>query len=414
MRVTLLRFARALVGLAVATGPACIHEPPVDPRAADRARLDDVAKTPLPPDFPAEARLVLSPRLMAVEVQQSLDDAARAVESFRFALPLLGEIALRPSLTVRAVRAEPEPSCTGCVALIVDLEGVLAPVTASGLLPGLRFSGAARGVFALTTLDVPDANVVEVRAIGADGTDAAGRHGWSARLELVDLPPGVSSRVSQSVTDFLQRLMTGETRPDLLLASLPREGPVRLRGLRPSAQNGAVVVDVAFVAIDAGVVHSALPPVEEGFALQLPEQTLLALARAETLRMPPEDGWVVDPTRVVVDGDRFALDLAVYKLAGTVERRDVRVDGALQIDGTKLAITPTSATQLGRSGGFDPFELIVRTALLQKVEESLRLTVPVAQAAPVGGHTRRARLVGVRDLGPILQVDGVVDAPAER
>jgi hypothetical protein len=32
----------------------------------------------------------------------------------------------------------------------------------------------------------------------------------------------------------------------------------------------------------------------------------------------------------------------------------------------------------------------------------------------VGGHTRRARLVGVRDLGPILQVDGVVDAPADR
>ena len=40
--------------------------------------------------------------------------------------------------------------------------------------------------------------------------------------------------------------------------------------------------------------------------------------------------------------------------------------------------------------------------------------VPVAQAAPVGGHTRRARLVGVRDLGATLQVDGVVDAPASR
>jgi hypothetical protein len=189
---------------------------------------------------------------------------------------------------------------------------------------------------------------------------------------------------------------------------------VRLRGLRPSARDGAVVVDVAFVAVDAGVVDDHLPPVTDGFALQLPEQTLLALARAETLRLPPEDGWVVDPTRVVVDGERFSLDLAVYKLAGSVERRDVRVDGALQIDGTTLSITPTATTQLTRSGGFDPFELIVRTALLKRVEESLRLAVPVAQAAPVGGHTRRARLVGVRDLGPILQVDGVVDAPAER
>jgi hypothetical protein len=411
MRPLRLLFAIIVVGATVA---GCVHEPPADPRAADRARLDAVATTPLSPDFPAEARLVLSPALMAIEVQRSLDDAARAVEAFRFALPLLGEIALRPSLAVRAVRAEPEPACAGCVALLVELDGQLSPVTASGLLPGLRFSGTARGVFALSTVEVADAGVVEVRAIGSDGTDAAGRPGWAAQLALVDLPPGLSAQVSQSVTDFLQRLMTSDARPDLLLASLPREGPVRLRGLRPSARDGAVVVDVAFVAVDAGVVDDHLPPVTDGFALQLPEQTLLALARAETLRLPPEDGWVVDPTRVVVDGERFSLDLAVYKLAGSVERRDVRVDGALQIDGTTLSITPTATTQLTRSGGFDPFELIVRTALLKRVEESLRLAVPVAQAAPVGGHTRRARLVGVRDLGPILQVDGVVDAPAER
>jgi hypothetical protein len=407
------RLLVAVVAVIVAAD-ACVHEPPADPRAADRARLDAVADTPLPPDFPAEARLVLSSQLMALEVQQSLDDAARTVEAFRFALPLLGEVALRPQLVVRGVRAEPEPSCTACVALVVDLDGALSPVTASGLLPGLRFAGAARGVFALRTVDVADAGVIEIRATGEDGTDVAGRHGWAARLSLVDLPPGLSAQVSQSVTDFLQRLMASDARPDLLLASLPREGPVRLRGLRPSARDGAVVVDVAFVAIDAGIVDDALPAVTDGFALQLPEQTLLALARAETLRLPPEDGWVVDPASVVVDGDRFALDLAVYKLAGRIERRDVRVDGVLQIDGTTLSITPTAATQLARSGGFDPFELIVRTALLQKVEESLRLAVPVAQAAPMGGRTRRARLVGIRDLGATLQVDGVVDAPAGR
>jgi hypothetical protein len=215
--------------------------------------------------------------------------------------------------------------------------------------------------------------------------------------------------VSTSVTGFLQRLMESEARPDLLLASLPDEGPVRLRGLRPGAKDGAVFIDIAFVVIDAGVVPAGLAPPETGFALLVPEQTLLALARAETLRMAPEDGWVVDPTAIVVDDGAFALDLTVYKLAGDPVRRDVRVDGTIAISDTTLSITPTKATQLSRSGGFDPFELIVRSALLQKVEESLRLAVPVATTAAVGGRTRRARLGGVRDLGEVLEVAGVVD-----
>lgn len=410
-------WVRAVLAIPVLVGAlaGCVHEPPTDPRAADRARLDAIAATPLAADFPAEARLVLSSALMAHEVQQTLDDAARTVEALRFVVPLLGEIALRPTVQVRAVRAEKEPACPSCVALVVELDGALTPVAATGLLPGLRFSGTARGVFSLVVTKVEEAGVTEVRAVAVDGTDGAGRKGWAAKLTLVDLPFAMSEQVSSSATGFLQRLMESEARPDLLLASLPDEGAVRLRGLRPGAVNGAVVVDIAFVVIDAGVVPADVPPTTGGFALLVPEQTLLALVRAETLRMAPQDGWVVDPTRIVVDDGAFALDLAVSQLAREPVRRDVRVDGLIAIDGTTLSITPTKATQVSRSGGFDPFELIVRTALLQKVEESLRLAVPVAAAAaPMGGRTRRARLTGLRDLGDVLEVGGVVDTVVDR
>ncbi|MBM4280027.1 MAG: hypothetical protein FJ137_04510 [Deltaproteobacteria bacterium] len=131
MRVA--RTRTGLLGTFVIVG--CAHAPAVDPRAQDRARLEALGTTPLPADFAAEARLVLSPRLVAAEVQQSLDEAAGALEAFRFALPLLGEVTLQPDPVVRGVRAEPEPRCVGRVALLVELDGALAPVTTSGVRP---------------------------------------------------------------------------------------------------------------------------------------------------------------------------------------------------------------------------------------------------------------------------------------
>lgn len=394
-----------------------MHEPAPDPLAPARQRLAAVAQEALPLDFAPEARLVLSPALLADEVQGTLEDAARSVEALRFALPFLGEVALRPTVKVLSARADVEPACAGCVALTVEIAGVVSPVGAGGLLPGLRYSGTARGVFALASVPVVDPQghgFTEVRAVAAAGTDAAGHKGWSASITLEELPIELSQSVSSSVTDFVQRLMESEARPDILLASLPNDGAVRLRGLRPGAHDGAVIVDIAFVAIDAGVVPDGLPPVTSGFALQVPEQTLLALARAETLRMPPQDGYVVDPQRIVVDGEGFALDLAVIKLDRDPTRRDVRVDGTIAIDGADLHITPLHTEQTARLGGFDPLDFLVQAAVLERVESSLRLTVPVAQAAAVGGRTRQARLTSLTDLGDVLQIGGVTDTQPPR
>jgi hypothetical protein len=303
------------------------------------------------------------------------------------------------------------------VALTVEIAGVVSPVSAGGLLPGLRYSGTARGVFALASVPVEDpqgGGFTEVRAVAAAGTDDAGHKGWSASITLDELPLELSQSVSSSVTSFVQRLMESEARPDILLASLPNDGAVRLRGLRPGARDGAVIVDIAFVAIDTGVVPDSLPTVSSGFALQLPEQTLLALARAETLRMPPQDGYIVDPQRIVVEGERFALDLAVIKLDREPTRRDVRVDGTIAIHGAALDITPERTEQTARQGGFDPLDFIVQAAVLDRVERSLRLTVPVAQSTAVGGRTRLARLTSLTDLGDVLQIGGVTDTQPPR
>ncbi len=394
---------------------SCAHEPPPDPLQADRQRLAALEKSLAGPDFPPEARLVLSQALMRDEVQGAVDDAAVAVTALRFELPFLGAVAVRPKVRVGAVVADVEPACDDCIALMVNLDGVLAPEAQGAVLPGLRFEGSARGVFRLNLVDVDvggadNGTVTELRAVAADGTDAAGRKGWSAKINLMDLPPALSSSVSESASGFLQRLIESELRPDLLLASLPKAGPLRLRGVRPHSKDGAVVVDVAFVALDAGIASDLTPPAE-GFELQVPEATLLALVRAETLRMAPQDGHVIDALSLGVDGDRFAMELAVIKLATEPTRRDVRVEGTMQITDGALTITPERTAQVARTGGFDPFEIIVKSATLHNVEKALRLAIPVTQAAPVGGRTRVARVTSVVDAGDAIRIVGAVDAP---
>jgi hypothetical protein len=411
-----MKHARGLLStcLVMALVAGCAHGPVPDPREADRARLLSLETTPLAADFPAEARIVLSPALLAAEVQRSLDEGARVVEAFRVPVPLLGEIAIRPTVVVRRVTAHAAAGCVDCVALAVDLEGVLAPVTTSKLWPGLRFAGVARGVFAVQMVDQAQEGVVVVRATATAATataahaDDASDTGWRVDIELLDLPFESSRQgwLSSSLTAMLQRAVGREKPPELSLATLPREGPVRLRGLRPGARDGAVVLDVAFVAIDSDVVDDGLPAVTEGFAVQIPEATLLALARAHTLRLPPDDGWVVDPTRLVVDDDRFGLDLAVFRLTGRGERRDLHVDGRLHLDDTGLTIEPTKASQEAFHG-FDPFEFVVRVALLERVQQALRLTIPVT---PADGPSR-VRLVRSVDRGATLQLEGIVEAP---
>ena len=131
----------AIVGL-LTLAASCLHGPPPDPLAIDRQRLMAVADEPLAPDFEPQARLILSPALLRDAVQDSLDDAAGTVEALRFMLPFVGEVALRPSLTVRGVRAEPEPACVGCVALLVDLVGTVTPVNGGGCCRGCVFRAA--------------------------------------------------------------------------------------------------------------------------------------------------------------------------------------------------------------------------------------------------------------------------------
>jgi hypothetical protein len=397
--------ATATIGATSLAPTGCAHGPRADPLAADRARLVALEGTPAPADFLPEARLALAPALVAREVQRTLDIAARTTEALRIELPILGALSLRPRATVTSLVAEDEAGCAGCVALRVGLEGTLAPVLGDGLLPAVAWRADARGVFSLESAREEEGGDFRVRAIAKPG---APEMGWRAEVVVEGASEGSARAVSDIASRFLQRLIESEARPELLLATIPADAPVRVRALRTRASGGGIVVDLAFAALDAGALGGDEPVPADGFVLAVPDRTLLAIARAAALRTPVADDWVADPTAIGVEHGKFALDLRIWNVARAPRARDVRVEGRVRLEGDKLELAPERATETKGADGFDPFDFIVRAEILRRTSEALRLVVPTAHAGDLGGRTVVVRLVGVRDEGDVLRLDGTV------
>jgi hypothetical protein len=435
-RVRLAAHLVRCAAAAVVVG-ACAHVPPVDLLAADRAALSALEQTPLPVDFPAEARLVLSPGLLRREVQLTLDLAAQTVAAVTFELPFLGNARLTPTARVQQLTATAEPDCARCVALALELDGTLIPEMAGDGalrvdLPPVPWRARARAVFALDVVSLGDGSR-QIRAVGlqgkADGRGGSGGSGsgaahtggvtqgehsggWQAEVELPGLPPDFARSASQVATRFLQQLIEGDMRPDLLLATLPPDGPVQLRGLRPRPLGGTLAVDMAFAALDPGTAPELPLPADtpdDGFVVQLPEKTLLALARAVVLKdKGPQDGWAGWPLALAIDAERFALDLRLWEVSARPRPREVRVLGRVQLDETGVQLVPESTEEIRAPEGFDPFDVVVKMAILMETSKALAVALPLAHHGDVSGRPVAMRLVGARDVGDQLFLLGDV------
>ncbi len=400
-------FFLALTAALVAT--SCATAPPSDPLAERRAALRTLQMTPVTTDFRAEARLVISRRLLADELERALLQGLRLVADFELELPFVGNVALRPTVEVDSVEAAPTleaAACDACIELTVEVSGLLRPTTVGGGLPPLPWRGRARGPFALQTTTLADGSR-ELRA-SAMTTRAADR-GWSVAVE-VDGFEALAPTLNKMVAQQLQRLVTADDRPQIVLATLPKDVAGQLRGLRPGADRGAVVVDFAFVAVDVGYLAADAPVVEEGFALVVPEATILAVANAALLRVPPRDGWTAALRDLRVDDGAFVLNVEVWQLQQPPKRHDVSATGHITLDDDNgLAVVIDDAEH--RSTGFDPFNAVVRGEIVRRVEGALQQVGVTPSDLPDG---RRLRLRHLIDHGEVLEIVGQVDTAPVR
>ena len=419
--------APLLPAVVLALVGACVTTQAVDPLAKQRAALKALEAAPPSATVPAHAQLILTPALLALELQRHLDQSTRQVGSFRIPVPFLGEIGVVPTVVVDDVHATRSDACPGCVSLTVGLSGTLAPASTSGpstlAVPAVPFTAQARGTFEVLADPVPkiDGGGLNLRAVAVNKGESAesGESGWTASVELGGFVADLSDELSAQADAFLKRLIEGEVRPELQLAHLPNDDAfLRLRGLQTRAEAGALVVDLAFMVLDAGVVADAETaavagdPAAVGFLLAIPERTLLGLARAAAFRTPPDDGWLVEPTALALENGRFELRFTLWKMAAVPEARELRATGDVVLDAEGLRLTPDHVEQTGGSDtGFNPMEFLVRSEVLRRTEQALNVVVPVAAQSQVGAGRRVVRLVDLRQRDALLLVQGQVDMP---
>lgn len=365
----------ALIATSLAAG--CAGKP-VDPLAADRKRLLVLEDEPLPEGWASEATVFVGEGLLASQLQAALDDASAEVARHPGFDTPLGVATVRPAARVSEVKVAPSSLCEACVEVTVAVDGMLQGSIAGPLgamARELPFTASATSTLELAFVDVEEKRRVLLRPV---------RNGqWAAAAEVMGLPPALNVALSDILRAQVEQLITSGLVPELPLLDVPREGPVRVRGVRartvPLTDGEHVVaVDLAFVALERGRVQAPLPA-GDGFVVVIPFETLRGLARAAALRMAPRDGHVAEPLSVTIDGDRFTVDVRVWKIAPEPVARDFRAEGRIVIEDGVLKVASERVTPLGDAPLLDPLELLVRAAIGAGLEDGLQAIVPARQ-----------------------------------
>jgi hypothetical protein len=159
----------------------------------------------------------------------------------------------------------------------------------------------------------------------------------------------------------------------------------------------------------------ALP---EGIRVSVSETALLGLARRAAFERGELTMQVyADPRALVVDGQRFALTLRLWRLVGRGWWRDYSVSGTLAIEGGKLRMKADDVAEIAQSPGagiVDPLAALFEGQVLSAIEESVQQSLPAAHAQRVGDVRFRAAARSVSGKDGTLTVEAALDVkPAE-
>ncbi|MBN1336129.1 MAG: hypothetical protein JXB39_09225, partial [Deltaproteobacteria bacterium] len=317
---------------------------------------------PVPPDWTPDAVLGLAWPLVEDLVGGEVSTRLTGGSGFRVELPLDGEVSATPDLSLEALDLSPDPSCVAYARLestIVGRVRLRAGPTA-GDVP-VRLALAA--TLELETRSSGKGHTVEgvVRAVEARAARGGRRVGLDAPL-----------------ASWLAEQFDREA-PRIRLATLGAQAaPVRAVRLVPEARD--LRVDLLTEAPGSTGGPPAPPGETCDWYLSVRTASLLGLARRAAFdRGDLGHGVHADPRALAVEGDRFTLDLRLWRLAGLGWWRDYRVNGEIRLEDGRIRLEPSVVTEGEHSSGagvLDPLVLLARGAILEAVSEGLRIARP--------------------------------------
>jgi hypothetical protein len=306
-----------------------------------------------------------------------------------------------PDLKVVSASIKPSKACPSCLAIDVALDGTVRTegvLTTSSPLAGtvgidVEIEGRSDGKDHVITLRPRDVRALEINKTG--------------------LPDAVGRALSAPLTAELKRALA-ERRDPYTIARLPASS-LPIRALRTVADGQAVRVDIRTAANATRDLALGNTPPRMGWLFAIEQDSLLAIARAEAMRAGPASYDVVpEPTGLRMTGDRFELDLRLWKTTGAGWWRDYTVHGTIARSDKGVELTPGKIEERGASEGAaaaDPLAALGGSVILSTIRESMEVSMPAVHQADVGAKRKvRLDVSSVRGAGSMVQIAGTLEA----
>ncbi len=309
--------------------------------------------------------------------------------------PLGVELSVTPKGQVRSVRVQTKKGCTGCLTVTAKVQGD-ARWEAGPLGGTVPFAATVSGQ-------------VRFEAVPA-------KKGWEITGKLVSVDRVEMDRTRAAKVDL--KPVLGEWIEDALKKAEPMDlghfggAGLPLRALRLDSDADALHILGLVDAVGAVPVTGKAAPLTQDWDLRIHETTLAMLARREAFQLGMlEHDTAADPRALHLDGDRFTLDLRLWRLSGMGWWRDYTVDGTLALNPRthKLSLKATDAKATEKSKGAaiaDPLAFLAEGQLLGAVTGAVRASVPAATRAKVGGRALKAEALTAKGEGQHLVVIG--------
>jgi hypothetical protein len=376
-----------------------------DPFAADRQALKKISGSSFTRHSSPHAALFVDSVLMRSQFEAALRSALKSQAAFIALPPELGQgVKLQPGLKRTEVKFVEDRSCSHCIGVEVRIQGPLnADVRGQvTLLPsGLGYIATARAVFEIAVNAEKGVRDVVIRP--------QRQKSWKGNVQITGLPPGVKDELRGMWAGQLQKALRAGHIPEIVVTRLGPDATVDLVDVQARPDPRGLLVAFFFAVANPGAVKS-IPPVKNGFMLAVPQQTVLALARAMVLKKGPKEGLLLEAKKVVVDDDAYRMRLRAWRVDQDNVHRDFDVSGPFQRTGdARLKAVVRSVEKVeGQALPPDVLGMLTRSQLLEQIAASLNMVVPAQREDRVGETTYKTEATRILADDGVLYIEGKV------
>ncbi len=322
---------------------------------------------------------------------EALERSAKLLE---LSLPLGAAAQLKPKLRVTKAELKPGEGCDSCLHFDLDLRG------------DVKWSLGVLGGSFPVHVEVGG----QLQILVENGTKVVARPFRVGKVVIAGADFGALRVDPSALLQDYVRAAIGEALPPVPLVDLAESGlPIRLVRIK----NGKDAIRIEVLTDVPGALPAVVPdPGREGIIVGISETALAGLLRREAYASGlHEMNIAVDPRAVTVEGDRFGLDLRIWRLEGKGWWRDYDVQGTLAIENGKLRLRTDErlVKQVASSPGAglaDPLAALFQAKILEAIATNLDRTLPAAHKESLGVVGLKATATQVSGLAHTLLLGG--------